>query len=210
MPTMDDSPQRTVEAGYNEVARQYAELEGTTPWPRMRWLNKLLADLPRGSSILDLGCGSGDPVDVYLAHQHRVTGVDISAEQLRRARLNVPQAHFIKSDLSEVTFPIATFDAVVSFYTIEHVPRRFHSEVLRRVRGWLRPGGRLLLTIEAGEYADVTGTWLGVPMFLSCYGPERNKQMIQEAGFRLLESAVEVQREGDKDVPYLWILAARE
>ncbi len=45
--------------------------------------------------------------------------------------------------------------------------------------------------MEAGEYDDVMGTWLGVPMFLSCFDPETMKGLVSEAGFELLETAIE-------------------
>ena len=56
-----DNPKRMVELGYDKVAHDYAQLEGEIEWPRMRWLKLLLTKLEPGSSVLDLGCGSGDP-----------------------------------------------------------------------------------------------------------------------------------------------------
>lgn len=66
---------------YDQVARAYAELESEAPWPRMRWVEKLMLKLPSGSAVLDLGCGSGNPADVEIAKTHAVTGVDISQAQ---------------------------------------------------------------------------------------------------------------------------------
>ena len=72
---MNNDPKAMVEAGYDRVAHDYARLEGETKWPRMRWLRKLLNQLPPGSSVLDLGCGSGDPADIEVAKEHKITGV---------------------------------------------------------------------------------------------------------------------------------------
>jgi ubiquinone/menaquinone biosynthesis C-methylase UbiE len=200
---------RVVEQGYDHVALDYARLEGEATWPRMRWLRRLLDQLEPGSSVLDLGCGSGDPADVEIAKQHQVTGVDISQAQIGLAIQNVPTGHFLHGDAASVEFPAASFDAVVSFYTLEHIPREEHKAVLRRIHHWLRADGMLLISMEAGEYDDVMGEWLGVPMFISCFEPETTKRLVAEAGFELLETAVETQVEGSHKVPYLWLLARK-
>ncbi|MFL5735759.1 MAG: hypothetical protein ACJ76P_00285 [Actinomycetota bacterium] len=57
----DDAAKRVVEKGYDRVALRYAELEGEEPWPRMRWVRRVLAELPADASVLDLGCGAGVP-----------------------------------------------------------------------------------------------------------------------------------------------------
>ncbi|HLF89874.1 MAG TPA: hypothetical protein VI451_13070 [Anaerolineales bacterium] len=64
-----DDPKRLVEQGYDKVAHSYARLEEETEWPRMQWLRKMLNQLEPGSSVLDLGCGSGDPADVEIAQE---------------------------------------------------------------------------------------------------------------------------------------------
>src|SRR3712207_6479405 len=93
-----DDPKRLVERGYDRVAHDYARLEGEAEWPRMRWLQKLLHRLEPGASVLDLGCGSGDPAAVAIAQQHTVTGVDISQTQISLARQNVPTGTFLHGD----------------------------------------------------------------------------------------------------------------
>src|SRR4030066_1200195 len=93
-----DDPKRVVERGYDKVAHDYAHLEGQAEWPRLRWLKKLLDKLEPGSSVLDLGCGSGEPADVDISKQHKVTGGDISQTQISLARRNVPSGIFLHGD----------------------------------------------------------------------------------------------------------------
>jgi ubiquinone/menaquinone biosynthesis C-methylase UbiE len=202
-------PKRLVEQGYDRVAHAYARLEGEAEWPRLRWLGKLLDRLEPGSSVLDLGCGSGDPADVEIAKAHTVTGVDISQTQIDLARHNVPAGHFLHGDAGSVQFPAASFDAVVSFYSLEHIPRREHEALLRRIYDWLRPGGFLLISMEAGDIEEIVAEWLGVPMFMSCFDPDTMKRLVAGAGFELVETAIESQVEQGHDVPYLWLLARK-
>jgi ubiquinone/menaquinone biosynthesis C-methylase UbiE len=198
-----------VEQGYDKVAHDYARLEGGTEWPRSRWLKKLLNLLEPGSAVLDLGCGSGIPADIEIAKEHHITGVDISKTQINLARKNVPTGSFIHGDAGSIEFPAAAFDAVVSFYTLEHIPRGEHRMVLQRIYHWLRGKGYLLFSMEAGEYDDLVGEWLGVPMFISCFKPEKMRQLVSEAGFEILETGIEIQIEQDIEIPYLWLLACK-
>ena len=202
-------PKRLVERGYDQVAHDYARLEGEAVWPRMRWLKKLLNRLESGSSVLDLGCGSGDPADIEVANKHKVTGVDISQTQIDLARHNIPTGYFLHGDAGSVEFPAASFDAVISFYALEHIPREEHETILRRIYQWLRPGGLLLISIEAGDMDDLMSEWLGVPMFMSCFDPETMKRLVNKVGFELLETAIEAQVEQSHDVPYLWLFACK-
>lgn len=65
------------------------------------------------------------------------------------------------------------------------------------------------MSMEAGDYEGFYGEWLGVPMYMSCFDPETLKRMLNEAGFELLETAIETQVEQSHVVPYLWLLACK-
>jgi ubiquinone/menaquinone biosynthesis C-methylase UbiE len=205
------APKRIVEAGYDQVASRYAELEASgAEWPRMRWLREMLSRLPDHSDVLDVGCGNGLPATRAIAKQHGVTGVDISSKQIELARRNVPNARLIQGDAASVEFPDTSFDAIVSFYVLEHLPREEHADVLGRFCRWLRPGGYLLFTVEPQDEPGVVGDWLGAPMFFSQFSADETLKLVKDAGFGVLRHAIEAQREGGRDVPYLWVLAQRQ
>jgi cyclopropane fatty-acyl-phospholipid synthase-like methyltransferase len=157
--------------------------------------------------VLDLGCGAGEPVARDLvAHGIRVTGVDASLGQIERARRNVPEANFIHADMTSVRFPAEAFDAVSAFYSITHVPRNEHATVIQRIAVWLRPSGLFVASFGSSE-GDWLGEWLGTPMFFSHHNPERTKQLINEAGFRLEQ--VELVEQDNEKATFLWIAARK-
>ena len=64
------------------------------------WLDRLLARVPPGGRVLDLGCGAGEPIAAYLLAQGRdVTGLDFSPAMLRLARSRFPAARWIEGDM---------------------------------------------------------------------------------------------------------------
>lgn len=202
--------EKLVAEGYDRVADAYATLEGDVEWPRAAWLRDLLRRLPSPARVLDLGCGSGLPATRAIVDQgHSAVGVDVSPEQLRRARRKVPEAEFILASALDLDLPAASFDAVVSFYAIDHVPREEHGELLASIHGWLRDDGWLLLTFEANEQPGVVGEWLGTPMYFSHYDPATSQELVRAAGFEIVSAEQETQLEGEHEVAYLWLLARK-
>jgi SAM-dependent methyltransferase len=182
---------------------------GVTDDPRRAWLDALLELLPAGASVLELGCGSGTAETRELARHARLVGVDISEEQLRRARERVPEATFVQGDLTTVDFEPASLDAVVAFYVFNHVPRELLAGVFARIHGWLRPGGHFLAALGAGDVEAWTGEWLGVPMFFSSFPPDTNTQLLRGAGFELLRDEPVTITEPEGAVTFHWILGRR-
>jgi SAM-dependent methyltransferase len=177
-----------VQQGYDQCAAAYENARRSEANPE---LDLLMGRLSPGAHILDVGCGAGVPVAQRLAERFHVTGVDISGEQVRRARLNVPTGEFIQGDILSMDFPPAHFDAVTAFYSIFHLPREEHPELLRRIRGWLKPGGYLLATLSArSEEAYTEDDFFDVSMYWSNYGLEEYKSILSQLGFELLETTV--------------------
>ena len=197
------------EQAYNKVYKEYLNLEGEIKWPRLKWLKKILNQIEPGSTVLDIGCGSGKPVDIEIEKNHKVFGVDISKEMIKIAKNNVPNGEFIHKDFRDLEFSNNSFDAIVAFYVIELIPRKEHEAVLYKFMKWLKPKGFLLFTLEANEYIDETGEWLGETIFISSYDSETMKKIVNKVGFKILETTIETQIEGKTEIPYLRILAQK-
>ena len=164
---------------------RYDEVYGTDAKYRAL-LTELCRRLPAGGgSVLDVGCGSGVPVARTLTDAgHRVTGVDLSAVQVRRARERVPQARFLHADATTAVFEPASFDAVVCLFSLIHMPLAEQPPLLRRIAQWLHPGGLFVATTGHGAWTGVEEDWLGggAPMWWSHADAATNREWIREAG----------------------------
>ena len=94
-----------------------------------------------GTRVLDLATGVGAMAGEIVRRWPgaRVTGVDLSASQLKTARDNHPEIAYARADASRLPFGEGTFDRVHCSWLLEHVPRPV--EVLREVRRVLAAGG---------------------------------------------------------------------
>jgi MPBQ/MSBQ methyltransferase len=119
-----------------------------------------LDTLPRGSRVLDVGCGIGGSARILAAdYGFDVQGISISQAQIARAQALTPEplsrhCHFAVMDALELGFGERQFDAVWSVEACPHMAdkQRYADELLRV----LRPGG--LLAVADWNRRDDTQT----------------------------------------------------
>lgn len=178
-----------VRGGYERCADAYLSARARAPATA---LHLLFDRLPKGASVLDLGCGAGLPIASALAPRYRVTGVDFSSRQIELARRHVPNATFIHADLSELRFPPAGFEAIAAFYVLFHLPRDAQLDLLGRIWAWLKPGGYFLATASWRDEAPyLENDFFGVTMYWTNFAFSEYERILQALGFQL-ESAGEV------------------
>jgi SAM-dependent methyltransferase len=236
---------------YNTIAPFYlswslSNQPSPTNNPRLIYLNKLLSLLPSPSTarVIDLGCGAGVPCTQLLAktcHRGRVVGVDSSSKQIELARKYVlgstkgrgrsrpkdvsegagddgPDSEI---DMTSLNFPRGSFDAVVAFYSVIHLPRDEQRQLLKQIAEWLVSEdtekveqGYLLLNLgttdNQGDCAENWNGWKGGNLFWSSFDSATNLEMLKESGFQIVESLVVEDEENGRSVPFLWILAKKE
>lgn len=176
---------RLVREGYDRCASSYLDVR-TTASPDLSVLERFQSGLPDDARVLDAGCGAGIPVAHALgAAGCRVLGVDFSARQLTLAAERTPELLRTQADLTALPFATASFDAIVSYYAVIHIPREEHAGVLGELRRVLRDGGRALLCLGANDLpADHDNeSWLGVEMYWSHYDAGTNLELVAAAGF---------------------------
>jgi len=208
--TIMDEKKRIVEEGYDRIAEAYTEARREMSPIDGKYLRLLMDLIPKGSKILDMGCGSGLPITKFLAQHHDVTGVDISEKQVELARRQVPEATFIKADMADISFPDETFRAICSFTAIIHVPREEHADLFKQFYRMLEMGGLLLVTLGSTDWvSSEDDSWFGVKMFWSHYGPETTIDMLEDAGFRVIQSSIEGEEFQGKYEESLYVLAEK-
>jgi len=202
---------RIVSQGYDAIGDAYVEWTARSATDaRQRYTALLLESLPAGATVLDLGCGAGMPTTRTLAQRFQVTGVDISPQQIERARLNVPSATFLRADMSALDFAPGSFDGVAAFYSIIHVPREEHEALLRQIALWLRPGGLFVAAMgTASSEAGYESDWLGAPMFWSHFDGPTNRLLVEAADLEIVSAQEEIEDEDGAPVSFFWVVARK-
>jgi ubiquinone/menaquinone biosynthesis C-methylase UbiE len=208
---MSYDPKRIVRSGYDAMAERFGawrgEIAGSS---EAEWVADLLERLPSEPAILELCCGAASPTTMLLAERGDLLGIDFSSEQLRRARDRCPDARFVEADVTKVELEAQSFDAVVSVYAFNHVPRADLPRLLERIGRWLKPGGHLLASFGRSGGEGIQEDWLGVPMFFASYTEEENRELVLAAGLEIeRDEVVPIVEPEYGEARFHWILAQR-
>lgn len=214
---MSDDPKKLVEQGYDHMAEQYLDWVEGQRSPRERYTTKLLESAPASPRILELGCGAGVPITrMLLDRGAQVVANDISAKQISMAKARCPQATFVAGDMAALSFEPASFDGVVCFFAIFHLPRAQQRDVLSKIHSWLRPGGMLVVNFATMDQEEIRAEMMGQGLFWSSYGVEDSKAMVMDVGLEVAEAEVLEAGDGlieesdpDHGVMFLWVAAGK-
>lgn len=135
-----------IRAAYRRWARVYDALFGVVSAAGRRRAAEMVNRLP-GGRVLEAGVGTGLALP-YYAPSKRITGIDLSAEMLVRARRRVAEQRLtnvealLEMDAQNTSFGAGSFDIAVGMFVASVVPDA--RELLAELRRVVRPGGHLL------------------------------------------------------------------
>lgn len=150
------------------------------------WLDRLTEDVAPGGSVLDLGCGAGEPIARYLVGLGlRLTGLDSADEMVQIARARLPSARWIMGDMRRLDLG-ERFHCIVGWDSFFHLTPDEQRALLPLLADHLLPGGRLLLTVgpEAGE---PVGSVAGEPVYHASLAPGEYAERLFACGVSILE-----------------------
>lgn len=137
---------------YDSIAAIYDEFPGSLFYipidnVERALLNSYLSSLQRGSTTLDVGCGTGQYTEILAKHSE-VEAIDPSKEMIRIARMKPPLANvrFFQCGLLEFS-TAREFDIVVAFGSVLNHLRDWASAI-RTISNLLRPSGVFLFTVD--------------------------------------------------------------
>ncbi|KAF4631902.1 hypothetical protein G7Y89_g6238 [Cudoniella acicularis] len=215
VPHENEKARLLVQRGYDKIADTYLNWTVTKSTPRLAYLEKVLLKMhtPLNADVLELGCGAGVPGTELLSSRcGKVIANDISRAQIELAKSHVRRNNvdFSQEDMTKLEFEPASFDAVVAFYSIIHLPRGEQAILFPKIYSWLRPGGYLLCNLGVSDVpASMAEDWLGSQMYWSSFDVKTNLKLIRDAGFAINEHEVLEDDEDGTLVPFLWILAEK-
>lgn len=163
------------------------------------WLDALLAPHAESDTVLDAGCGAGDPVAKYIAGQgFVVTGFDTTEAMLDLARERVPQGEFLRADLR--TFELGRqFDALISWDSFFHLSCEQQPQVLDRFARHLKP--RATLLFNAGHIrGEAINPMFDEPLYHTSLAPDEYAEILADLGFNILRHVVQDERLGGKSI----------
>jgi ubiquinone/menaquinone biosynthesis C-methylase UbiE len=185
----------TTQQRYQRIAPVYDLLDLPFERRRYRALRPLLfSDL--AGRLLDAGIGTGRNCEFYPPTA-LVSGIDISAAMLERARRRCPTlaggGRLYQMDVTALRFPSGMFDAAVAAFLFCVLPDPLQAPALRELGRVVRPGGiiRLLEYVRPRRGPRRVLSYLWQPWIRWAYGASFDRdteRQIPAAGLQLVES----------------------
>ena len=171
---------------FDQLAEKYQGEHSHNPY-QAALIEQISTTLPAGTSVLDLGCGSGVPTAKILTESdHRVVGVDIAEGMLRLAREQVPAAEFVRANFAELPADFGRFEAVTAFFSLLMLSKAEIESTLDKIAGWLTPGGYFAIGMVNFDADSIPIEFMGVPVTVSGYLEPDLKAVLEAHGFTVL------------------------
>lgn len=187
VPTHDASTQ--IVNLYERHARAFDRERGKNLFER-GWLDRFRAVAGAGASILDIGCGSGEPIARYFIEGgHDVTGVDSSETLIALCREHFPAQSWIVADMRGLDLG-RRFNGILAWDSFFHLTQDAQKTMFAVFAAHIADGGALMFT--SGPHAgEAVGSFQGEPLYHASLDPEDYQRLLAAHGFDVIDHAAE-------------------
>ena len=186
---------------YERKAEEFDQERGKTLFERS-WLEKFEVLLPKNASILDVGCGSGEPIARYFIEKgYDLTGVDYSQSMIGLVRQRFPEQTWLVADMRDLDLE-RRFDGLLGWHSFFHLTQDEQRAVLPIFSSHLNPGGVLMLTVGPEE-GECDGHVAGEDVYHASLSPDEYRGILEKLDFKIEQFVAE-----DPDCGYATIILA--
>jgi SAM-dependent methyltransferase len=185
---MEDPANRIV-AHYERHARSWDADRRAAGWTDRPYIERFLSSLPEGASVLDLGCGGGDPVARHMVSRgFRVTGVDSSPTLVSLCRNRMPDQEWITADMRALALG-RRFQGILAWDSFFHLRDEDQRKMFAVFAA--HAAADAILMFNAGPAkGEAIGSYRGDPLYHASLDPTDYEALLAGAGFELIEHSI--------------------
>jgi len=154
------------------------------------WLDRFTAFLPQRATILDIGCGSGEPIARYFIERHfGVEGVDASPSLITHCREKFPDGIWDVADIRSLALG-KTFEGLFAWDSFFHLSHDDQRRMFPIFRQHAAPGAALMFT-SGTSHGEAIGSYRGEPLYHASLAAREYQTLLESNGFRVEAYIVE-------------------
>lgn len=155
------------------------------------YLDALLDRLPpHRRSVLDVGCGAGEPIARYLIDNGcTLTGIDGAAAMIDLCASRFPDMTWIVADMRTLELQ-QRFDAIVAWDSFFHLTPEAQRGMFPIFRDHIAPGGLLLFT-SGPHHGEAIGELYGERLYHASLASDEYRALLAANGFEVRTHTVE-------------------
>jgi SAM-dependent methyltransferase len=193
---MEDPANRIV-AHYERHALSWDADRRAGNWNDKPNIDRFLGFLPRGATVLDLGCGGGSPVALHMVAQgFRVTGVDSSPTLISLCRTRMPDQEWIGGDMRSLALG-RRFSGILAWDSFFHL-RHKDQEAMFRIFAAHAARAAILMFNAGSGHGEAVGAYRGDPLYHASLDASEYKALLADFGFELIEHSINAPATGGR------------
>jgi SAM-dependent methyltransferase len=146
------------------------------------WLERLLALLPPQPSILDIGCGSAEPIAHYFIDQGcAVTGIDSSPALIDLCKNRFPDQTWFVADMRGLSLS-RHFNGILAWDSFFHLCPEDQRAMFPIFRNHAAPNAALMFT-SGDSCGEAIGNFQGEPLYHSSLDEAEYRSLLSQNGF---------------------------
>jgi SAM-dependent methyltransferase len=170
---------------YQRKALDWIESRARTKLLEKPWLDRFRALLPPAGPILDLGCGSAEPMAAYLIGLgHPVTGVDSSSTMIEVCRKHFSKQEWIVADMRRLALQ-RQFSGILAWDSFFHLSYDDQRRMFQLFREHAAPNAALMFT-SGPVHGEAIGSLAGEPLYHASLDPTEYRLLLDQSGFRVV------------------------
>jgi len=174
---------------YQRRAVNYDKARGRDLFEKL-WLDHFLALLRPGASILDLGCGSAEPIARYLIEKGcHVTGVDSSTTLIDICKSRFPAQNWTVNDMRGLSLG-RRFDGILAWDSFFHLCPKDQYPMFSIFKAHAASNAALMFT-SGSSHGEAIGTFEGEALYHGSLDEAEYRTLLKENGFEVLSYVVE-------------------
>ncbi len=175
---------------YDQISEWFDEHRSKELIMEKHYLDLIAQHIPRGSSILDVGCGTGEPLANYFLQQgYDYTGVDASHKMIERCKKSHPQGLWLLADMRKLQLE-QHFNLVIAWHSFFHLPIEDQPQTLKLMAEFVKPKGLLVFT-SGPERGEVWGNNGCYELYHASLSFDEYQAILVKNGFEIIEMNVE-------------------
>lgn len=154
------------------------------------WLGRFVGQLTPQPSVLDIGCGAGEPMSRYLIDRGcNITGVDSAPEMIAMCRERYPRQTWHVADMRTLSLD-RTFDGILAWDSFFHLCHDDQRRMFPVFRAHAASSAALMFT-SGPAHGEAIGDFEGEPLYHASLDGAEYRALLDENGFAVVAHTIE-------------------